>query len=216
MPIPQQQNYLVRVSARERICKTLQDWIVSGVLEPGERLNDVEIARYFSVSRTPVREALQLLSEQKLIDVIPSSGTFVSQIDLQDLEKVYSLLGDLQALAVRQAVDNAVESDLARLYTLNDSFLYNARFGSAVDAMQMDSQFHHTLAELSGNPYLVRFTDELMVQAHRNEVRIFKRGDHARHSFDTHRHLVDALAGRRCAEAVSLIRSNWQISLDQP
>ena len=56
MPIPAEQKPMVRTTARERVYKTLQQWIVNGTLLPEERLNDVELARYFSVSRTPVRQ----------------------------------------------------------------------------------------------------------------------------------------------------------------
>ena len=89
MPIPAEQKPVVRTTARERVYKTLQQWIVNGTLLPEERLNDVELAQYFSVSRTPVREALQMLAEQKLVKMVPSSGTFVAPIDLKDMAYVY-------------------------------------------------------------------------------------------------------------------------------
>ena len=57
MPIPLvQKGAIPRTTAKERIYHTLRQWIIAGTLEPGERLNDVELAHYFSVSRTPVRE----------------------------------------------------------------------------------------------------------------------------------------------------------------
>ena len=92
MPIPVKKESLPRTTAKERIYTTLRQWIIDGTLEPDERLNDVELAQYFAVSRTPVREALQLLREQKLVNVVPSSGTYVAPIDLQDMRYVYELL----------------------------------------------------------------------------------------------------------------------------
>ena len=79
MPIPAQQSPVVRTTARERVFKALQEWIIDGPLLPEERLNDAELAKFFSVSRTPVREALQMLAEQKLVTMVPSSGTFVAR-----------------------------------------------------------------------------------------------------------------------------------------
>ena len=64
MPIPQTAIPLPRVSAKENVFSTVQDWIISGTLRPGEKIVDTELAKIFSVSRTPVREALQMLSEQ--------------------------------------------------------------------------------------------------------------------------------------------------------
>ena len=67
MPIPNESNAITKSSAKERVYNTLQQWIINGTLLPQERLNDTELARHFNVSRTPVREALQMLSEQKLV-----------------------------------------------------------------------------------------------------------------------------------------------------
>ena len=122
MPIPAEQKPVVRTTARERVYKTLQQWIVNGTLLPEERLNDVELAQYFSVSRTPVREALQMLAEQKLVKMVPSSGTFVAPIDLKDMAYVYELLGGLQAYAIELGMDRITVEQLAVLRHVNETF----------------------------------------------------------------------------------------------
>ena len=68
MPIPPaQKDAAPRTTAKERVYRTLRQWIIDGTMEPGERLNDVELAQYFSVSRTPVREAIQLLDRKSVV-----------------------------------------------------------------------------------------------------------------------------------------------------
>ena len=89
MPIPQQENPVNRQSTRDVIYQALRDWIIQGELQPGEKINDAELARHFHVSRTPVREAFQLLESQKLIRVVPGRSTTVTEIDKVDLEKCY-------------------------------------------------------------------------------------------------------------------------------
>ncbi len=64
MPVPSQKKSIERLSAKERIYQTIRDWIIEGVLEPNEKLSDIELSEYFAVSRTPVREAFQLLEAQ--------------------------------------------------------------------------------------------------------------------------------------------------------
>ena len=81
MPIPQIKPGSSQKSARAQVYRQLQDWIVDGTMQPGERISDQDVAEYFSVSRTPVREALQLLSEQGFVRVEPSRGTHVSSLD---------------------------------------------------------------------------------------------------------------------------------------
>ena len=214
MPIPVQHDPVVRTTARERVFKTLQEWIIDGTLLPEERLNDAELAKYFSVSRTPVREALQMLAEQKLVTMVPSSGTFVAPIDLGDMAHVYELLGILQADAVELGLHNITEDELNALRQINQTFLRSAEQGEARDTLHSDWEFHSRIAALSGNPYLVTYTEQLMVQAHRNEIRFFETHAHFKQSFEAHERIIDALASRDAEQAKSIIRSNWQISIE--
>ena len=61
MPIPNKKEAILVLSAKEKIYKELSSWIIKGTMKPEEKINEAEIAAYFSVSRTPVREALQHL-----------------------------------------------------------------------------------------------------------------------------------------------------------
>lgn len=214
MPIPAQQSPVVRTTARERVFKALQEWIIDGTLLPEERLNDAELAKYFSVSRTPVREALQMLAEQKLVTMVPSSGTFVAPIDLHDMAYVYELLGILQANAIDLGLKNITEDDLSHLWEINQEFYRCAEQGNARNTLHADWAFHNHIAELSGNPYLVTYTEQLMVQAHRNEIRFFETHAHFKQSFTSHEQIITALAERDAERAKQIIRDNWQISME--
>jgi DNA-binding GntR family transcriptional regulator len=212
MPVPQkiQENHL---TAKERVCQTVQQWIIDGTLEPGERLNDIELAEYFSVSRTPVREALQLLSEQKLVQVVPSRGTYVTEIDMDDLRHVYQMLGGLHALAAELCIDRLDEAELEGLAALNKSFLKHASAGSAA-AIEADYAFHERLCTLSANPYLIGFSEQLSLQARRNEKRFFRDYDHLLASYNGHERIISALRKRDLEAAKREIRQNWDISLE--
>ena len=71
MPIPENVENLRRVSAKSSIYQVVCSWIITGVLKPGEKIVDSELAKRFNVSRTPVREAIQILEGQKLVYVVP-------------------------------------------------------------------------------------------------------------------------------------------------
>ena len=213
MPIPAEQKPVVRTTARERVYKTLQQWIVNGTLLPEERLNDVELAQYFSVSRTPVREALQMLAEQKLVKMVPSSGTFVAPIDLKDMAYVYELQGGLQAYAIELGMDRITVEQLAVLRHVNETFYKYAQQGDAEKTMDADWAFHHCIAELSENHYLITYTEQLMMQAHRNEMHFFKTYVHPQQSYEAHRRIIKALEEHDLESAKVSVCENWQISL---
>lgn len=213
MPIPAEQKPMVRTTARERVYKTLQQWIINGTLLPEERLNDVELAQYFSVSRTPVREALQMLAEQKLVTTVPSSGTFVAPIDTKDLTYVYELLNGLQCYAIDLGIGRMTEDIAKDMHRINDTFLQYASKGEAGEAITADWNLHHRIAELSENPYLISYTEQLMLQAHRNEIHFFKTRVDPRHSFDAHNRIISALERSDAAAAKAAVCENWRVSI---
>ena len=67
MPLPNSLNEENRQPTKAYILETMQHWITVMQLRPGEKISDTEIAEYFNVSRTPVREVLKMLEQQKLI-----------------------------------------------------------------------------------------------------------------------------------------------------
>ena len=103
MPIPVKTPLEKQKTAKERIYTQLREWIINGTLEPGEKISDQEISQYFSVSRTPAREAIQMLSDQKLVEIYPGKSTCVSPIDLKEASSHYRMMAELHALAVEFA-----------------------------------------------------------------------------------------------------------------
>ena len=74
MPLPSQEIPFERTSAKQKVYETVKDWIIERQFKPGEKVSDVEIAEYFNISRTPVREALQLLEAQKAGEILSWEG----------------------------------------------------------------------------------------------------------------------------------------------
>lgn len=216
MPIPQQKEPMPRTTAKERIYRTLRQWIIDGTLEPDERLNDAELAQYFAVSRTPVRDALQLLREQNLVTVVPSSGTFVAPIDIQDMRYVYELLNGLHSFALELCVHKITRADLARLGALNEQLLQGMEQNSAQALREADFEFHRALCQLADNPYLIRFSDELLLQMLRNENHFFKEYPDVHASYESHGRILKALVDGDLAQAQKALRENWALSAPKP
>lgn len=213
MPIPEQDMNLTRIPVKQKIYKTLQEWIVKGKMLPGERVNDSELAQFFHVSRTPVREAIQMLAEEKLINVVPSSGTFVSEINMEDMKHVYYLMGKLQGIAVEEFIENMENSQIEILEELNEKFHHAISSKDIEASIEADGNFHRYIAELSGNPYNISFTDQLLIHCIRNEYRCFESGDFPEQSYDFHNRIIKALRDKNLILAKELLEENWMSSL---
>ena len=151
MPIPERPQALQRQSAKSVVYQTVCDWIITGVMKPGEKILDSELASYFNVSRTPVREALQLLQNQKLVCVIPGRTTVVADLDVEDFEKCYRPLAEIDALAAELACRNLTDAMLEELeQELQASAEANIK-GDTAAIITHDTRFHELIIDAADN-----------------------------------------------------------------
>ena len=94
---------------REVVCETLREAIRSGVLKPGERLMEIQLADELGVSRTPVREAMRKLELEGYVIMLPRRGTYVANISIRDINEVFEIRTTLDALASGLAAERITE-----------------------------------------------------------------------------------------------------------
>lgn len=212
MPIPQTAKPVTRISAKEIVFSSVRDWIVSGTLHPGEKIVDTELAKTFSVSRTPVREALQLLSEQGLVEVIPSCGTRVADLNLEDLRQTYELLAELECTAVRLAFPVLDKMDYETLRILNRKFAEAVEHGAIQEQCACDAAFHGHIIDRVGNQYLRQYISQLMVRSTRAENLYFGEAARQTVSVEQHYKIIEALIANNLTLAEQFMRENWLVS----
>lgn len=158
MPIPENVENLRRVSAKSSIYQVVCSWIITGVLKPGEKIVDSELAKRFNVSRTPVREAIQILEGQKLVYVVPGRATVVADIDPADIEKCYRTLAELQGLAAELACGSLTDRELEQLERIHAAFVDACGRNDGTDAITQDSLFHDAIVRGAHNEYVEEFS----------------------------------------------------------
>jgi DNA-binding GntR family transcriptional regulator len=140
------------VSAARRVYLQLRQRIVEMTLVPGTRIVERDIAEELGISRTPVHEAVQRLSDEGLIEVVPRSGTFVARIPLDALEEAMLVRNALESAIIEKAAERRSDEGMARL----DGILAMQAAAVAVTDLRAfhrsDEMFHAALAELSGYP----------------------------------------------------------------
>lgn len=137
---------------------TLREHILKRRFASGDRIHVDELAAQLGVSRTPIREALNLLAAEGLVDIVPRSGTFVASVSERDVEEVFELRICLEALAAervaRRGLSEVEAADLGRI-------LRRAREGASPEERAMshaeaNRAFHLRIVELSGNRKLAQ------------------------------------------------------------
>lgn len=209
MPIPQGSGNIRRKSARQAVYETVCDWIITGVLAPGEKILDSELAAYFHVSRTPVREALQQLQNQKLVRVIPGRATAVAPLDVQDIEKCYRPLSELQALAAELACGKLTDGDFFELEcALRDAAAASEKEDAAA-VMACDERFHEIVVQAAGNAYVTEYSRTLMLHIQRIKYHYFHLPAMREASASQHAAILQALRAEDAALAKTRMRGHW-------
>lgn len=141
----------VGTRAREHVYDALRDGIVTLELAPGRRLSESELAGRLGVSRTPVREALVRLRDDRLVEIVPQLGTYVARISDAAVADAQFVREALECAAIRIAAERATPVDVSRLGRILDR---QADVRDAADAdgfYALDDELHAALCALSGH-----------------------------------------------------------------
>lgn len=196
MPLPDSPYPTEVPCTKAEILETLHNWIILMQMKPGEKISDTELADYFHVSRTPVREVLKILEQQKLILTYPGKATVVADLDLDKIESYYLPMQTLQCLAVRLAVDLATNEDIDELEHRNLIFRRMAADNNTEGLLMADHAFHEKILAIAGNAYIQEFCSALWVPIARLDY-LFFRDNHMASSAQDHRTIIDSFRIRR-------------------
>lgn len=143
--IPSRTDYV------DEVYKSLLDAIITGVLAPGERITQEDLAEKLNVSRSPVLQALRLLKKDGLLEEAPGRGLVVAQLDPVRIGHLYQVRGSLDALAARLASERQAKIPLS-LIEAGRRAAEDRNVNGLIDA---DTAFHKSIYEASGNPFIV-------------------------------------------------------------
>ena len=141
----------------DQIYEFLRRAIVRLEMEPGSAILEKEIGERFDVSRTPVREALQRLAEEDLVNIYPHSGTFVSRISFKVAEEGFILRRALEIESVRKACERISEVESAQLNAIIARMRVILKEDRLEDYLEVDDAFHAAIARISGYPRIWKF-----------------------------------------------------------
>ena len=148
-----------------RIRNALLERIVSGHIQPAERLVEMQLAREFGTSQAPVREALRDLETAGLVTIRPRRGCFVNDYHARGQHEIYYVRGALEEAAMRLAMPRLAGNTAALLRHL-DGMRQAARDSDVEGAIHHSVWFHRVIMRAAGNELLLRMWESLHVEIH--------------------------------------------------
>jgi DNA-binding GntR family transcriptional regulator len=209
-----------RRSARpEFVYRKLRELIVRGQLAPGTRIVETDVANRLSVSRTPVRGALQRLQQEGYImdtPLLQQSRPMVAPLTREDANELFSIVAELEGLAARFAASAPPAQREALANQLTD---INEQFKRAADAKQqnhnrlweLDERFHRCYVEAGAGPRLIALHNAVKPQAERYErlyVSLLSRD--LSPSVMEHRAIIRAIKSGKPDTAQAAVQNNWR------
>lgn len=148
-------NHINNKSLREQVLAVLRDAILQGDFKPGQALVETELAAQLGVSRAPLREAIQILNKEGLVETVPYHGTTVRRLHKKDIEELYSLRGALEAFAIARIISMKSHNTVAgELHAIFEEMLAAANTGDLKKVNAVDRDFHDALISQSNHDLL--------------------------------------------------------------
>ena len=191
----------------------LKEMAVNFGIRPGERINEVALAKELNASRTPLREALNRLLAERLIDFQPGRGFFCRELDPNSIFELYELRTILETSAVRLACERASDDDIAVLRDgpFADGLNYAGR--TVREVTTLDETFHLAIARLSGNSELVRQLKHINERT--RFIRWVDMAARVKKTKGEHKAIMTALAERDAGQAAATMRAHITKRMDQ-
>ena len=177
-----------------QVFNELEKQIINGSLVPGSSLTENKLCEQFSVSRTPIREALRMLEQKGLVQITPNKGAVVLGISEKDLTDIYTIRTYIEGLASRWAAENITEEQVAKLREVVELQEFYQSKHCSEQINDLDTRFHEIIYEYSNSRTLQHTLSNLHHMIEHYRQRSFSAEGRAPKAIEEHRAILNALA----------------------
>ncbi len=181
---------------RDIVFQTLRNAIITGELQPGERLMETQLGEKLGVSRTPIREAIRKLELEGLVVMVPSKGAQVAQFTEKDIQDVLEVRAALEALAARLACKRMDDRAFLKLQLAIAEYSYAAKNKDLETMIEKDVEFHEIICSATQNDKLIQIFNNLKEQVNRYRITYLKNVEDSETVEAEHKAILEALKNK--------------------
>jgi DNA-binding GntR family transcriptional regulator len=197
-------------SLTEKAYQAISSAIARLELKPGESLTQDRLARWLSISRTPVREALRRLEQDGIIQTAPGRGLVVTELTIKDAEDLLEMLALLDTHAAFLAAQRRSQEQAARLVEIAQALLVAAEQNDLDAWEEIDHPYHETLLDASGNLFLRRAIEDVRRRLQRVTYHLAVQPEHLLSGTHDHVALAQAIYDRKAEAAAEIMRQHLE------
>ncbi|HEX7081964.1 MAG TPA: GntR family transcriptional regulator [Gammaproteobacteria bacterium] len=195
----------------DEVADRLRELITRGELAPGERLNERLLTQRFGISRTPLREAVKILSSEGLVKLLPNRGAVVTTITRADAEDMFQVMAVLEALGGELACRRASDEDIDEVRRLHEKMRGCHEAGDLVTYFELNQKIHQKIIDCAGNRELADAYRRISVRIRRGRYMANLSRPRWNEVMSEHERILDALVHRdseRLKEILALHLAN--------
>lgn len=199
---------ITKKTLHEEIASNLRKMIISSELKEGNKINEAELCTLMGISRTPLREALRVLSAEGLIKLIPNRGAFVSKPTFNEIKEMFDVMGVLEGFCARKVLEKMSNNDFAFLEKLHNRLEENFERRDQKGYLRYNNQYHSFLQEVAGNKTLNQIINDLRKKILLYRFKSLNLPGRFECSIQEHRELLEAFRKRNPEKAESLMKNH--------
>jgi DNA-binding GntR family transcriptional regulator len=193
---------------RDQVRDHLRQRIITGQLQPGDRMVERELAAELGVSRIPIREAIRTLESEGFVSVVPRRGVIVQRLTEQDVDELFDVREALEVLAARRAAERATKAELQQLAKALTAARRAIKSGDSGAVGAASENFHDELIKLAHNDLLAAMLEPVQGRLHW----LFRQHGDATALHHEHQRLFDAVASGNADQAAAEALKHVQVN----
>jgi len=202
----------------ESVYNRLRTGIINNELKAGQRIFEKEIAKQYSVSTTPVREAFLKLNAEGYISIDSHRKASVRKISYKELEDIFMVMGDLDALAVSQAIEHIKPDCIQEIEELIAEMEEVCESSFVERFLELNTAIHYKIWSAISNKVMERtlhYVHNQLLRYHYATYVVFQDPEIMKRSLDEHKKILNALKNKNKREIKKFIKTHWSFLIQQ-
>ena len=192
----------------DEVADRLRALIRSGELEPRARVNELELAEQFGISRTPLREAIKILATEGLLDLLPNRGARVASISSEEIDEMIEVVAGLEATAADLACRRITDAEIAVIESMHNAMLKAWKRKDNEGYFTLNREIHEAIMQASRNATLQGIYATLSGRIQRARYAAHKTPEQWKKAVDEHGEMLCLLKDRDGAHLAVLMREH--------
>ena len=188
-----------------QVYQILKEKILSNEFGPNQYLEEKKLCEMMGVSRTPIREAINLLTQENLVQVIPNKGIFVTDISIQSVRELFDARGMIEPLVLQRALPNL---DFDKILEFKQRTLDALEQSDYTALHWMDYEFHNYINSCCRNSYMIQIMRNISDQFQRVRTQDFYSKERTENGAHEHLQLIELIIKGEREQAVELLRKH--------